>query len=295
MSKKEEAKLSPLYSISDLKGYLWRRNMYDNLWRYHSNDPEINHQTYLKHETPIIKVKDTQDDLERYSEIMDNNICLETHKRTKYDVDSPVINIKGSIPDIGIEVVEVTDYYHSGDLTSGLFVYLIKPDSVAYLAGIKEGDVIVKVKRPSVETCPPQLWDKHVSSSQDKQMKSYEIKTIKDMMSLFNVIYPDEKLIFVINRNGNELELNMSIPFKITIYQRVEVPKVVIKKCPDMYMKNGYWYLEYKYENEYTKTVFNNISCDVDENMYLVLDTPDTLIGYEFEIDDNGNLIVNYE
>lgn len=353
MSDKENIKLSKLYSISDLKAYYYKiKNWKEGLWRYH--DAVYGHQTYIDHDPNIIKVKDNEHDLERYPEIMYNVYTDDLHKRTKYNVDSQVTNIKGSVPNIGMEVVELTNYYHCGDLTKGLFIYLVESLSSAYYAGFNVGDVIIKIKRPEIAH------------------KSYDINCIRDLMSIFNNIHPDEQLIFIINRDGKELELNMSIPFKTKIYQRIISPKIVIKTCPDLDIIEGNLIIDYT-EGDYIAKVFNLISADIDlerdengniikvkidksgnfieaesdedkniiiktdvidkntttikidksgnfiknmydkdgniidsklveddkeyynKGIYLYMDVPDTLTGYEFNIDENGNLVIDYE
>ena len=286
MSNKEDIKISKLYSISDLKGYYYklRSSWREDLWGYH--DPEYGHSAYSEHVPNIIKVKNTQDDLERYPEIMDNFVTHDPNKRTKFDVDSPVLNIVGNVPDMGIEVIEMTSYYHCGDLTEGLFVYYVESLSKAFYAGFNVGDVITAVKRPEVEKI--KVGDKKV-------YRSYDIKNVKDLMSILNVIRPNENLIFVISRNEQQIELNLSIPVKVKVYQRITNPKIVIKRCPDLYISDDGNLIMNWNENDYTSRVFNLISADVDNDLNLVMEVPDTLTGYDFDIDENGNLVIYYE
>lgn len=295
MSGKEKEKLSRLYHVSDLKGYLWRKKFYDNLWRYH--DPVYGHQTYVEHVQPPIHVKDTTDDLIKYPEIMNPRFPLNLYERDKYDVNSGVINIKGNLPALGIEVIQVTEYYHCGDLTCGLFIYLVEDNSISHESGLKVGDVITCVKRTEVEKLPPHKWDRHVQKSSDtyQAYKSYEIKTIEDMMKVLRLLHPDEHVLMTINRNGHEMEFGMNVPFETKLYQRAEVPHVVVKTIPDMCIQDEYLMMRSRGEHDYIYDVFDLVEVHVDEDMNLAVEIPCTLTEYEFDIDNNGNLIIEHE
>lgn len=89
--------------------------------------------------------------------------------------------------------------------------------------------------------------------------------------------------------------MSLSIPVKVKVYQRIANPKIVIKRCPDLYISDDGNLIMNWNENDYTSRVFNLISADVDNDLNLVMEVPDTLTGYDFDIDENGNLVIYYE
>ena len=316
---KEEAKLSKLYSISDLKSYLYKKEQSRKDSPYFRNHtPDLGHSTYSAHVPDIIHIKDTENDINKYPEIMNDILCVETHKRTKYDVSSNIINIKSEIPFLNIEVIEVTDYYHCGKLTSGIFIYKVGELSPAFYAGFEEGDVITGLKRIKVEKTPPIKWDKHVTPSTERLYKYYDINTITNLMSVLSVVKKDEPVIFIVNRDEKEIEIKLNIPYETKLWQRFDVPRVRIKTSPEMFTKNENVFAEIDESNYIDTHLFDNLNMfhtidvdkqeyfiindnesvdfvsDVDVNMYVEIETPD-VFPYEFKIDEEGNLILCYD
>lgn len=313
------ANLSPLYSISDLKAYLYKiRSRNEGLWRYH----DVEHNDHFTDCQPeIIKISNTPEDLERYSEILYNILCLDVHKRNKFDVASMVIRKKGSVPNLGIDVLEMTKTYkcvydNGLVLTSGLFIYNLKSGGTCFLADFREGDVIVSVQRPEVEKIPTKWKRQHLDYYEDgrdkdskkpeesnqedinyyhAEYRTYTISTIRDMMSIFNVINANEYVIFNIVRAGERIDIGMKVPFHTKIVARVDVPKIVIKTIPKFEIKNEDLTIRYDDPNDYTDKVYLRMKAGVDtDSRDLYLEIPDTVIGVNFYIDENGNLVAEY-
>lgn len=335
MSDKPKKRTSTLYSISDLKGYLYKIRSYDGLHRWH----DIEHMftkgghPYNNRLPEIIKVKDTEEDIRKYPEIMYNILVDKPFERTKYDVDAPVRKVVEKIPSLGIDVFELTEYYSVGHdyfesnrtppkgsgvydvgnfegdeedktcLTSGLFIYRLDRNEICYNVGMMEGDVIIKVSRPVLEKVAPVKWVRqHLDYTEDydelypkSQTRSKEISTVSDMMSFLSSVSENERVIFTIIRNGNELEIPLNVPFVKKLRDYIEQPKVVIKRVLHIEEHNGYLYMYYDDKSDFMYKAFEGIYVEVDDNGQLVMDIPTNLIDTKYEIDNEGKLIVIYE
>lgn len=422
MSDKTNLKISKLYSISDLKGYLYKKRSYDNLWRYH--DMEHLHDHKGTCEPEVIQVKNTEDDIERYPEITYSILDLKPDKPGKHDKFAPVSRVHGLAPDLGLEVIELSDYYSVGSgenkLTSGVFIYKVDLSSVSYSVGLRVGDVITEIKRPQLEKKPSSwkrchldydeddlnmltvteainiinkgnvpsvdfivkgiiyeitemsvdsdvedahgmatyiikdnLLDKqYITVSKGKWLnqnkfttgkeleiggvivvngklknnngifeidednyvirytspdgkvfdsvelhsiyRSYQISTIKDMMTLLDRMDNNERVILTVWRDGIPMEVEMRIPFVNKVYTEFDTPKITIKRIPYMCIEDKDWNMYTCEDDEWLAKAYRRLTCDI-ESGNLVVNMPDTLTDVRFYIDDEGNLKIDYD
>lgn len=313
----ETGKTSSLYSVSDTRGYYYKIRSYCDLYRYHEIFfMEQNGHPYNNKLPEIIHVQDTTEDLERYYEILYNVLNLDVDKRTKYDVVAKITNTVGDVPDLGIEVMELTDFYHCGDLISGLFMYRVNYDSTAYWAGFEEGDVIIKVKRPEVESKPSRAWKLNtftvtcptpgvvkILDPSPRDFKTYEITTVDSLMNMFSWCRNNELVIFTVVRDGQEMTIPVNVPFKSKVIKRVNVPQIVIKTVPVFEIDGGMMIMNQLDVNNDTNKVaqdnmnnlFNRIHVDISGDGNLVMETPDTLNEVDFYISNDGILYTRYD
>lgn len=311
----EVTKTSTLYSSSNTYGYYYKVRSYCDLWRYHEFlFMEENGHPYNDKLPEIIEVQNTQEDLERYYEILFNVLNVEVNIRDKYNVVSIVRRVRGTAPNLGIEVLELTDFYKCGDLTKGLFIHKVNFNSAAYLAYLEEGDVIVKMKRPEVERTPPHLWDSptvtvtaHEDGSTEiqevlKTFKTYPIESIKDLMDFFVNVRNKELIIFTVIRDGVEMDIPMKAPIESKMMMKVDLPRIVVKTIPVFEIKNGYLRMNCVDVNNASNQVaadnmnqlFGRIKGYVEERD-LVFELPNTLNDVEFYINENGELAARYD
>lgn len=314
--EKHEIKLSKLYTIADLAAYLYKiQSWQEGLWRYHCIDH--NHH-YEGCEPEIIEIKNNPDEIEKYTEILYHILCLDTHKRTKYDVTSLVGKVVGHVPDLGIEVAEMSEYYNVGELTSGLFIYYVDPTKQAFMYDFMEGDVLVGIQRPELEKRPVSYWNpQHLDYDADgndidrdysnknqemtrvsgtKSNRRYDIDSIRSLMDVFKIIGDGEKLIFEISRKGKMIYIEMEVPLYTKVVMKAYVPKIVIKTMPKMEIRDESFLIRYKDETDPTTKKYLKMRAGVDLNTRdLYLEIPDTVIGVTFYIDEKGNLIADYE
>lgn len=312
----EETKTSDLYSITDKRGYFYKVASYCDLWRYH--DFEFMYQQghpYNNREAEIVKVVNTDESLQQYYEILFNLLCLDTDKRTRYDVVSRISITTGEVPDLGIDVLELTDFYHCGDLTRGLFVYHVNFDSTAYNADIREGDVIVSASRPEVELTPSSNWKKNmytVTWKDDKNMefidrpktyKTYGISSVDEMMRMFSWCRNNERIIFNIIRDGVEIKVPVNVPLKKVAIKRFSSPQIVVKTIPRFDIRNNnlrmtmteVWNETNRVATQNMNELFSGLTCQVTNDGQLVMDMPENLNNVEFFFTEDGQLAVKYD
>lgn len=303
---------STLYHITDLKAFLWKKRSYCDLWRYHDFEYMYNQgHPYDGKEPEIIRIKDTPEDLERYSEILYNLACKD-HRgfNTVHDVASIVIRRVMKSPDLGLKVAELSTFYnYTSDnfvLTKGLFVYEIDKDGVSEKAGLMKGDVIVSIQRPDLEKVPSTWKRQHLDYDEVSEYdgmydephsvyRTYKTDTANDVISLMYDVEENEHLILNVIRDGELMDLDMYIPFVPKISTRFEVPKIVVKRIPKFDMDDNEMNLHYD-PNDPTDRIYLRMKGGIDINeRELFLEIPDTLIGVRFCIDEKGNLVVEYE
>ena len=310
---KKIIRTSTLYYITDLKAFLWKKRDYCNLWRYHDFEYMYSQGHPYNVESPeIIRIYDTPDDLERYSEILYNMICKDHQGfNTVHDVAAMVIKRVVKSPDLGLEVIQLNDYYkckYSEDFiqTTGLFVFRIEKGSTCETAGLMEGDVIVSIQRPELEKVPSRWKPQHLDY-EDEYMynedvpahayfRTFQIKTVDDAMSFFKNVHENERLIFNIIRDGERMDVEVVVPFTPKLSARFENPKVVVKTIPKFEINDTNLVIRYDDPNDPTDRVYLRMKGGVDIGEGdLFLEIPDTVIGVRFYIDENGNLAVDYE
>ena len=320
-----EGKLTKFYSISDLRGYLYHTEPFSWLegsWGYHCIE-HWNQHHYDMCKPEIVRISDSEDDLERYTEILYNIWTHDKNRRTKYDVFSPAVKIKSYIPNLGIEAIEMNEYYKverkcekDGECaededctcfkyTSGLFIYKVETGSPCFFAGFKTGDILRGISRPEIERIKPAKWKPlHLDYEDDYdgvegehvQYRHYNIEKSADMMAILDMIYEDERLIFEIVRNGKEMEIEMNVPFHEMTTQVFNSPKIVIKRVGNLGIgSDGHMHINYSDENDPTTKQYLRMKSGVDVDSHeLWLEIPDTLIGVDFYINEKGELYIEY-
>lgn len=305
-----------LHTLSDKRGYFYKVRSYCDLWRWHEFEFMFrNGHPYNNRLPEIIEVGDNEEDLDRHYEILYNILNLDVHKRTKYDVVTRVTKTTGDVPDLGMELFELTDFYHCGDLTRGLFVYNVQFDSAAYKAGLQEGDVIVSAMRPEVERKPSSLWDRntyHVTCpdpytchiiKQEKGFKTYGISSVSELMKMFSWCRNNERVIFNIVRDNVEMSVEIIVPFRTVVIKRFDIPRIVVKTIPRFEVKDNSLRMNYvkvwnetnQVANENMNDLFLGLTCDIDDTGNLVMDIPDNLNEVDFYITKDGNLAARYD
>lgn len=312
-SGKKIVRTSTLYYITDLKAFLWKERSYCNLWRYHDFEYMYNQgHPYNGKEPEIIRIYDTPDDLERYSEILYNMICKDHQGfNTVHDVAARVIKRVMKSPDLGLEVIQLNDYFsckYSADFiqTTGLFVHRLEQGGACETAGLKEGDVIVSIQRPQLERVPSKWKPQHLDYEDENMynenvdphtyFRTFQIETVNDAMSFFKDVNENERLIFNIIRDAERMDVEVVVPFSPKLSARFENPKIVVKTIPKFEINNPELRIYYDDPNDPTDKVYLRMKGGVDISKGdLFLEIPDTMIGVRFYIDENGNLAVDYE
>lgn len=316
MDMSEDPKASDLYELSNKKGYYYKIRSWCDLYNWHDIEfMSRNGHPYNDKYPEIIGVENTESDLRKYYEILFSVLDVEPGKKNMYDIVAMVTNVKGTVPDLGLSFFQLTDFYTCGDLTRGLFIYLVEYDSASYWAGFETGDVIVSAMRPEVEKKPYSLWNKNKYTvtcpdsstvniiKQESGYKTYGISSVDELMKMFSWCRDGEHVIFTVMRDGVKVNIEMDVPFKTRCVKTFDTPKIVIKTVPRFEVSGNNLRMNYvsrwnesnKEANENMNNLFLELTCDINDDGYLVMDVPEDMNEVDFYITSDGNLAVHYD
>lgn len=288
-----------LFPLSDVRAYIYDINSWnEDMWGYH----DMEHLHHHEGCEPVIDIiKDTEQSKIMYPFLyIPPVITDDLDKRPKYSVASPVLKIFGDIPNLGIHVLEMNEYY-STELPEGLFVYKIDDDSeLGGENGLMMGDVITSIKRPKTESYPPQKWKRiHLDYEDEIDEERYKIretriKTISDMMGVLRRISKDETVIICVERGGKTCLIQTKIPHKTKLYSMFDNPRLYFDGIPDMFIMDKWLVVNQESNKTYIKDFLEIVSY-VDRRE-LIIEIPDNISEMiDFEIDEKGNLNLIYE